>query len=276
MSREHLNTVANIINDRSMDDLPVHWEIVDMERARQMGAIMMFGEKYGEQVRVVSIGEYSRELCGGTHTHHSGELGSVVIGSESGIGAGKRRIVAYAGHAALGYLNERLQMLESVAQRVGARGTDDLETRVDALLEEVETLRREVQRRQHQQAHESAGRLSSRARDIRGVKVVAEAIDNATEEDLKRLVDAVREDIRSGVVVLGSAQNGKLPIVVGVTRDLTSRIHAGNLVSQIAKAAGGGGGGKRPDFATGSGTQPAKLGDALQHAFTVVEQALQD
>jgi alanyl-tRNA synthetase len=167
-------------------------------------------------------------------------------------------------------------MLESVAQRVGARGTDDLEIRVDALLEEVETLRREVQRRQHQQAHESAGRLSSRARDIRGVKVVAEAIDNATEEDLKRLVDAVREDIRSGVVVLGSAQNGKLPIVVGVTRDLTSRIHAGNLVSQIAKAAGGGGGGKRPDFATGSGTQPAKLGDALQHAFTVVEQALQD
>jgi alanyl-tRNA synthetase len=106
--------------------------------------------------------------------------------------------------------------------------------------------------------------------------VVAESVENATTDDLKRLVDAIREDLRSGVVVLGSTQDGKVPIVVGVTRDLTDRLHAGRLVKDVATHAGGGGGGNRPDFATGSGTQPAKLGAALQHAFIVVEQALQE
>src|SRR5207244_5305656 len=124
VSGEQLQEVASIINDRSMDDLPVHWQVVPMQRARQMGAIMMFGEKYGDQVRVVSIGEYSRELCGGTHTHHSGELGAIVIANESGIGAGKRRVVAYAGQAAMAHLNERLYLLETLAERVGARGSD--------------------------------------------------------------------------------------------------------------------------------------------------------
>jgi len=275
VSRDQLQAVASIINDRSMDDLPVHWEIVDMDRARQMGAVMMFGEKYGEQVRVVSIGEYSRELCGGTHTHHSGELGSVVIASESGIGSGKRRIVGYAGQAAMAHLNERLHLLESVAERVGARGSDDLETRIDSLLAELETLRREVQRRQQQQANDSAGRLSSRAREIQGVKVVAESVENASAKDLERLVDAVREDIRSGVVVLGSVQDARIQFVVGVTKDLTRRVKAGDVVKQVAGKAGGGGGGP-PHFATGGGTQPAQLGAALQHAFTVVQSALQE
>jgi alanyl-tRNA synthetase len=182
--------------------------------------------------------------------------------------------VAYAGHAALAYLNARVQTLESLAERVGARGSDDLENRIDSILAEVETLRREVQRRQQQQAHESAGKLSSHARDIHGVRVVAEEVQNASQEDLKQLVDAVREDLRSGVVVLGSAQNGKVPIVVGVTEDLTSRLHAGDLAKEVAKKAGGGAGG-RPEFGIGAGTQPAQLRAALQHAFTVVEQTLQ-
>ena len=275
VDREQIREVTSIINDRSMDDLPVRWEIVPMQQARQMGAIMMFDEKYGDQVRVVSIGEYSRELCGGTHTHHSGELGTVLIASESGIGSGKRRITAYAGQAALTYLNQRLQLLETLTQRVGAGTPDELESRIDTVLAEMETLRRELERRQQQQAHEAAGKLASHARRVADINVVAAAVENATQDDLKRLVDAVREDLGSGVVVLGSVQDGRVPIVVGVTRDLTSRVHAGNLVKAIARAAGGGGGGNRPDFATGSGTQPAQLGAALQHAYTVVEEALQ-
>ena len=275
VDREQIREVTSIINDRSMDDLPVRWEIVPMQQARQMGAIMMFDEKYGDQVRVVSIGEYSRELCGGTHTHHSGELGTVLIASESGIGSGKRRITAYAGQAALTYLNQRLQLLETLTQRVGAGTPDELESRIDTVLAEMETLRRELERRQQQQAHEAAGKLASHARRVADINVVAAAVENATQDDLKRLVDAVREDLGSGVVVLGSVQDGRVPIVVGVTRDLTSRVHAGNLVKAIARAAGGGGGGNRPDFTTGSGTQPAQLGAALQHAYAVVEEALQ-
>src|SRR5205085_483968 len=142
LDREQLQEVTNIINDRSMDDLPVQWEIMPMQQARQLGAIMMFDEKYGDQVRVVSIGDYSRELCGGTHTHHSGELGAVVLASESGIGSGKRRVFAHAGPAALTYLNRRMQLLERLSQRVGAHGPEDLESRIDAVLAEIDSLRK--------------------------------------------------------------------------------------------------------------------------------------
>jgi len=270
---DQLKAVATIINDRGMDDLPVHWEIMPMQQARQSGAIMMFGEKYGDQVRVVSIGDYSRELCGGTHTHHSGELGAVVIASESGIGSGKRRIVAYAGRAALAYLEGRLELLETLSQRVGARNPEELEARLEAVLEEVEALRREVQRRQQQNANASAAALASHAREVRGVKVVAQAAEHASRDDLERMVDAIRGELGSGVVVLGSVDDDKIQFVVGVTKDLTARIKAGDVVKQVAAQAGGGGGG-RPEFATGGGTQPANLGLALQHAFTVVEHVL--
>jgi alanyl-tRNA synthetase len=273
MSREQVEAVSAIINDRSMDDLPVNWEIMSIDQARASGAVMMFGEKYGEQVRVVSIGEYSRELCGGTHTHHSGELGAVVIGREFGIGSGKRRIEAYAGQAALGHLKERLNTLDALAMRVGARSSEDLPQRIDALLEEVETLRREVQRRQQQQAHESAAQLSHRARQVHGVNVVAEAVQGASEDELKQMVDAVRQDLRSAVVVLGTQQDGRLRFVAGVTPDLVQRIRAGDLLKQVAAQAGGGAGGP-PHFATGGGTQPERLGEALAHTFTVVERAL--
>ncbi len=270
-----LQAVSDIINDRGMDDLPVHWEIVPMDQARQMGAVMMFGEKYGDQVRVVSIGDYSRELCGGTHTHYSGELGTVAIASESGIGSGKRRILAYAGPAALAYLQQRLRLLESVTQRLGARNAEELDARVDAILGEMDTLRKEVQRRQQQQAQNAAGALASEARVVSGVRVVAASVDHASRDDLAKLADAVRDQLKSGVVVLAGGQDGRIPLVAEVTRDLTDRLHAGSLVKEIGARAGGGGGGNRPDFATGQGTDPAKLGTALQHTFTLVEQALQ-
>lgn len=270
-----LQSVADIINDRSMDDLPVNWEIVPMEQARQMGAVMMFGEKYGDQVRVVSIGDYSRELCGGTHTHHSGELGAVTIASESGIGSGKRRILAYAGPAAHAYIRQRLQLLDHVAQQVGARNPDEVEPRLESLLAEMEALRKELQRRQQQQAHSAAGALASGARMVAGVRVVAASVDGASRDDLARLADAVREQLQSGVVVLAGGQDSRIPLVAEVTRDLTDRLHAGVLVKEVGARAGGGGGGNRPDFATGQGTDPARIGAALQHAFTVVEQTLQ-
>ena len=214
-----------------------------MQQARQLGAIMMFGEKYGDQVRVVSIGDYSRELCGGTHTHHSGELGAVVIASESGIGSGKRRIVAYAGHAALAHLQERLHLLETLAERVGARTPEEIEGRLDAVLQEVETLRREVQRRQQQNANESAGKLAPTLATCTGSKWSPRRSTNASRDDLERMVDAIRQDLRSGVVVLGTVDDGRVRFVAGVTKDLAGRIKAGDLVNQVAAQAGGKGGG---------------------------------
>ena len=260
--------MSKIINERSMDDLEVHWEIMPLDQARQLGAVMMFGEKYGDDVRVVSIGDYSRELCGGTHTHHSGELGAVVIASESGIGSGLRRVVAYAGQPALDYLHGRLARLEALAERVGARNVDELETRIDSLVGELDRLRRDVERRQAQHARESSAELASQAREVGGVKVVAQAIEHADEAELKRVVDAVRQDLRSGVVVLGTQHDGRLRFVAGVTPDLAGRIRAGDVIKAVAGIAGGGGGG-RPDFATGGGTEPEKLGAALAHTYTV-------
>jgi alanyl-tRNA synthetase len=169
-----------------------------------------------------------------------------------------------------------LQVLEKVAERVGARNPDELETRIETVLAEMDTLRRELDRRQQQQARDSAGVLAANARDIAGVKVVAASIDDASAKDLERLVDSVRKELKSGVVVLGSVQDGRVPLAAGVTGDLTARVHAGKLIGEVGRRAGGGGGGPRADFATGGGTQPAQLGAALQHVFTVVEQALKE
>jgi alanyl-tRNA synthetase len=275
LDREQLQAVADIINDRGMEDLPVTWEIVPLSQASQMGAIMMFGEKYGDEVRVVSIGDYSRELCGGTHAHHSGQLGAVTLASETGIGSGKRRIVAYAGPAAMRYLNERLQLLDTLSQKVGARNPEEVASRIDALLAEMEGLRKDLQRRQQQQAANAAGALATNARVVSGVKVVAASVDGASGDDLARLADSVRRELRSGVVVLAGSQNGRIPLVAGTTPDLKDRIHAGELVREVAKRAGGGGGGNNPEFGRGQGTDPAKLGAALQHAYTFVEQAIE-
>jgi len=162
-----------------------------------------------------------------------------------------------------------------VAQRLGARNVDELDARVDTLLEEIDTLRRDLQRRQQQQAHGSAAALADAARDVRGVRVVSASVESASQEDLKRLVDAVRDHLQSGVVVLGSVQDGRVPLVAGVSRDLVDRIKAGDLLKAVAREAGGGGGGP-PHFATGNGTQPAQLGAALQHAFVYVDAILKD
>jgi alanyl-tRNA synthetase len=275
LDHKQLQEVADIINARGMDNLEVDWQIMPIQQATQQGAIAMFGEKYGDQVRVVSIGDYSRELCGGTHTHRSGDLGAVSIASESGIGSGRRRIVAYAGPAAMQYLNQRLQLLETLSQKVGARNPEEAASRLDALLEEMEGLRKDLQRRQQQQATNQAGQLANSAVSVAGVKVVAATIDGASGDDLARLVDSIRQELRSGVVVLAGSQNGRIPLVVGVTRDLTDRLHAGNIVGAVAKAVDGGGGGNNAEFARGQGTNPAKIGAALQHAYTLVEQALE-
>jgi alanyl-tRNA synthetase len=275
VSRPQLDEVSRIVNERSLEDLSVHWEIMPIDRARESGAVMMFGEKYSDMVRVVSIGEYSRELCGGTHTHHSGELGAFVIGSEAGIGSGKRRIVAYAGHAALAFLAERVRLLESVGERVGAPTVDQTSARLDALLAELESTRRELQRLQQQQAHESAGALAARAMDVEGVKVVAGLVEKADRETLSRLIDTVREELRSGVVVLGTADNGRVQLMAGVSRDLTDRLKAGTLLNEVARIVGGKAGGP-PNFAQGGGTQPAKLPEALESTRTIVARLLSE
>ncbi len=273
LTQQELADLTRIINERSMDDLPVHWEIVPLERARHMGAIMMFGEKYGDEVRVVSIGEYSRELCGGTHTHASGELGAFVLGSESGIGSGKRRIVAYAGEAALGHIHKRLELLDQLSEQVGARSPDELQARIAALQADLERMQRELERRQQEHARESAGSLAQHARDVGGVKVVAQAVEHAAPSDLPRMVDAVRDDLRSGVVVLGARVDARAHFAVAVTRDLTDRVQAGKLLQQVVAVAGGKGGGA-PHFAQGSGSQPEQLQAALERAYAVVQEAL--
>jgi alanyl-tRNA synthetase len=275
LSRAQLQDVARIVNEHAMQDLEVQWEIMSLEQARHTGAIMMFGEKYGEQVRVVSIGEYSRELCGGTHTHHAGELGVVALDSESGIGSGRRRIVAYAGEPALKYYADRLSALERITQLTEAPNLDEAARRVEALLEELEVTRRELERLQLQHAREEAVQLAARAREVRGVKVVAHSVDHADEKRLERLVDAVREQLRSAVVVLATVQSGKPRFVVGVTRDLApARLHAGKMLKEVAGVAGGGGGGN-PNYATGGGGDPARLGAALDQVYHVVEKALE-
>jgi alanyl-tRNA synthetase len=274
MTREQIDLVGRIVNERSMEDLSVRWEIMPIDQARRSGAVMMFGEKYGDEVRVVSIGEYSRELCGGTHTHHSGELGSVVLAAETGIGSGKRRIVAFAGQPALEYLNERLKTLERLGERLGAPTVDEAPQRLEALFGDLDATRRELEKLRQQQANESAGNYAAQAQDVHGVKVVAMSIPGASDDDLKRLVDTIREQLGSGVVVLGTNQNGRPSFVAGVTRDLAgARLRAGDILKAVAAVAGGRAGGP-PHFATGGGGDPERIADALSSTSTIVGRAL--
>jgi alanyl-tRNA synthetase len=197
----------------------------------------------------------------------------VVIASESGIGSGKRRIVAYAGQAALDHLHGRLQLLETIAERVGARNPDEVQARIDSMQQEIESLRKDLERRQRQHAHDSAASLVEHARQVGGVRVIAEQVEQANPQDLAGLVDALRQNLRSGVVVLGAVQDGRVNFAAGVTADLTDRVRAGDLVKEVAMEAGGGGGGQA-SFAKGSGTQPARIRAALDRAITFVERAL--
>ena len=270
---EQLKALEDIVNTEIRKNSEVETEETDIETAKAKGATALFGEKYGEQVRVLSMGgDFSVELCGGTHVSRTGDIGLFKITSEGGVASGVRRIEAVTGAAALAYLNGAEEQLKEAAVLVkGSR--DNLLDKLSALLERNRQLEKEVDQLKAKAASAAGDDLAASATDVKGVKVLAARLDGLDGDALLALVDQLKNKLGRAVILLGSALEGKVTLVAGVTQDLTGQLKAGDLMKQAAAAVGGKGGG-RPDMARGGGTDAAALEQALALAVPFVEQGL--
>jgi alanyl-tRNA synthetase len=260
-------------NDRVevIEDVPIDVAVNEYK------AMALFGEKYGDKVRVIRVGDFSTELCGGTHTSATGEIGLIKILKESSVSAGVRRLEAVAGEASLRHFRVDHQLEGVVSGLVGrsdASPAEALRLEMERKEDEIKRLRKELEQARMKSASSSVATIGERVREIKGVKVLAHRADNLERPQLRTLMDNLRNKIGSGVVVLGSVSDGKVAIIVGVTKDLTSRVQAGKIVGKVAQKVGGSGGG-RPDMAEAGGKDPQALDSALNASYEVVEELLQ-
>jgi alanyl-tRNA synthetase len=243
-------------------------------------AMALFGEKYGDKVRVIRIGDFSTELCGGTHTGATGEIGLIKVLREGSVSSGVRRVEAVTGEGSLKHFRKDHE-LENVVATVIPRGdagvspADALKAELERREEEIKKLRRELEQVRLKSANAAASSAQDNVKEVKGVKVLATRADNLERPQMRTLVDNLRNKLGSGVVVVGSAIDGKVAIIVGVTKDLTDRVQAGKVVGQVAQKVGGSGGG-RPDMAEAGGKDPGALDEALASAAEVVGGLLKD
>ena len=261
MKAQEIRQVEDIVNAQIRRNLPVETNIMDLEEARAKGAMALFGEKYDARVRVLSMGDFSTELCGGTHASRTGDIGLFRITSESGTAAGVRRIEAITGEAALAQVNAQAEQLQDIAQLVKANSSN-LNEKVRAVLEHTRALEKELQQLKDQQAAQESASLSSKAVDIGGVKLLVSELSNVEPKLLRTMVDDLKNQLGSAVIVLATVAEGKVSLIAGVTKDLTDRVKAGELIGAVAQQVGGKGGG-RPDMAQAGGTDAQALPAAL-------------
>jgi alanyl-tRNA synthetase len=276
LTRDELLKIEQIVNKHVLQNTPVETAVKPTQEAIAAGAMALFGEKYGDKVRVVSVPGFSVELCGGTHVRATGDIGLFAIVSEGGVAAGIRRIEAITGLESLKAFQTERDIVNAVGQALNAR-PEELATKVAALQDETKRLNRELRQARIQAA---AGTIAISAPEatvasgdvnVAGVKLVTREVSGLDKDGLRAVVDRERSRIGSGVVVLASAVDGKVSIVVGVTPDLTKKVPAGQVVKQLAPIVGGGGGG-RPDFAEAGGKDPSKIREMLAAASGIVEK----
>ncbi|MGD8595020.1 MAG: DHHA1 domain-containing protein, partial [Gammaproteobacteria bacterium] len=273
VTAEQLREIENLVNEKIRANLPVDTRLMKHDEAIAAGAMALFGEKYGDTVRVLNMGDFSIELCGGTHVGRTGDIGVFKIISETGTAAGVRRIEAVAGASALRWINENDQRLLLIAAAVKA-GRDDVDSKVNQVLRRNKELEKEVEKLQAQLASSRGGDLLSQAQDIDGIKVLAARLDGVDPKSLRDTTDQLKNKLGSAAVVLATVQGDKVSLVAGVTQDQTDRLRAGNLVNAVAQQVGGKGGG-RPDMAMAGGNNPAALDAALKSVPDWVRQQLQ-
>jgi alanyl-tRNA synthetase len=272
VSREELLEIERLVNEQIRVNSPVETRVMAFEEARSSGAMALFGEKYGDHVRVLRIGDFSMELCGGTHAKRAGDIGLFKIISESGVASGVRRIEALTGQAAVAAMEAAEETLARVAGLVKA-GRDDLEEKVQQLIERSRKLEKELEQLKGKLASAAGSDLSSQAVDVSGLKVLAARLDGADAKALRDTVDQLKNKLGSAAVVLAAVSGDKVSLVAGVTADNTQKVKAGELVNMVALQVGGKGGG-RPDMAQAGGTDPAGLEAALRSVPDWVRQRL--
>jgi alanyl-tRNA synthetase len=278
VAEEELADVEEMINRQvlantkveTLEDVPIDVAV------NEYRAMALFGEKYGEKVRVVKIGNFSVELCGGTHTGASGEIGVVKLLSEGGVSSGVRRVEAVTGLGALGEFRRDQEVAQLAGQFAGdhASPVEALRSKLSAQDEEIKKLRRELDQVRMKSAANSVASATNQAVVVEGIPVLAQRVDSLDRGQLRTLVDNLRNKLGSGVVVLGSAQEGgKVALITGVTSDLTKRLSAGKIIAPLAQRVGGSGGG-RPDMAEAGGKDVSALNETLASAPEVVRELL--
>jgi alanyl-tRNA synthetase len=273
VTREELGRIEGIVNEQIVRNTPVQTDERSTQEAMAAGAMALFGEKYGDKVRVVSVPGFSMELCGGTHAGATGDIGLFAIVAEGGVAAGVRRIEALTGMGALAWAQHQRAALASVIDALHTSEEKAVEA-IERMQSETKRLSREVTQLKTKVAMTGGGKKSAyRTVEIAGVKLAYDHPQGLDKDALRGLADSIKAQIRSGVVILASANDGKVHIVVAVTADLTDRIKAGQIVKEIAPIVGGGGGG-RPDFAEAGGKQPEKIDEMLQASEAVVAKLL--
>ncbi|MGL1832587.1 alanine--tRNA ligase [Rhodocyclaceae bacterium SMB388] len=260
MTAEEIREVEELVNREILDNAETRAEAMSLEAAQKTGAMMLFGEKYGDEVRVLSIGS-SVELCGGTHVGRTGDIGLFKIVTEGGVAAGVRRVEAVTGANALRYVQEQERRVQGVSALLKVQ-PDDLAERVTGMLENVRALEKELARLKSRLASSQGDDLVAGAREINGCKVLATTLEGADVPAMRETMDKLRDKLGSAAIVLASVREGKVTLIAGVTPDMTARIKAGELVNMVAQQVGGKGGG-RPDMAQAGGTDPSKLPAAL-------------
>lgn len=262
MKPEQIRAVEDLVNQQVRRNLPVQTEIMALDKAKEKGAMALFGEKYDESVRVLTMGDFSTELCGGTHAGRTGDIGLFRIMSESGTAAGIRRIEAVTGEGAIASLHQQSDLLHNVAQLVKG-DSNTLADKVRGVLERTRLLEKELQQLKDQAAAQESASLSSKAKLVNGVKLLVSELNNVEPKMLRTMVDDLKNQLGSAIIVLATVADDKVSLIAGVTKDLTDRVKAGELIGNVAQQVGGKGGG-RPDMAQAGGSDvnalPAALG----------------
>jgi alanyl-tRNA synthetase len=269
---EELKEIERIANEQILLNTEVETNVMPIEQALATGAMALFGEKYGDSVRVVSVPGFSRELCGGTHVSRTGDIGLCKIVYEGSISAGVRRIEAITGEGALRRFQESVGTLQKVARAV--RGSEDnVSEQVERLVSLQHSLEKEIEQLKTRVAHAQMAELEQSVRTLKGVRVLSAQVEGLDRQQLRELADSLRNKWKSGIVVLATSEDSKVSIISAVTKDLTAKVHAGKLAGSVAAAVGGKGGG-RPDMAEAGGTNASALPGALENVYGAVEAML--
>ena len=273
MKPEEIRAVEDLVNAQIRRNLPIETNIMDLEAAKAKGAMALFGEKYDERVRVLSMGDFSTELCGGTHASRTGDIGLFRIISESGTAAGVRRIEAVTGEGAIATVHADSDRLSEVAHLLKG-DSNNLADKVRSVLERTRQLEKELQQLKEQAAAQESANLSSKAIDVNGVKLLVSELSGVEPKMLRTMVDDLKNQLGSTIIVLATVAEGKVSLIAGVSKDVTDRVKAGELIGMVAQQVGGEGGG-RPDMAQAGGTDAAALPAALASVKGWVSAKLQ-
>ncbi|MGH9893506.1 MAG: DHHA1 domain-containing protein, partial [bacterium] len=266
---EKLEEIEKEVNDRIRMDAEVRIEEASYDEAIRKGALAFFGDKYGDRVRIVRIGNFSTELCGGTHVHRSGEIGMFKLQTEGGIAAGVRRVEAVTGEGALDLIRRYEQRLREIGELVRA-SEDETVDKVKKLMQQQRDLEKEIERLRGQLGKNQIPDLLAQKQNVDGTNILITQVDGVDAKPLREIVDQLKEKMGSGFIFLASRGEESVTLVASVSPDLTNRYHAGNIIKEVAPIVGGGGGG-RPDFAQAGGKDPSKTNEALEAVWRYIK-----